>query len=85
MPKNSKKSTIRLQVDDSETGAVFPCPLCSRRIWEPDPLAAWKSLYNHLRRHHNSARAAELTQRVRKRIARMNWETRQKESSRSAQ
>lgn len=72
----------RLQVDESITGAVMCCPLCSQRFQTIAPLDAWKALYNHLRFHHNERRAAELTQAARKRIARINWENRQKESRR---
>lgn len=76
-----KTKTPRLQVDDSDTGAVLPCPLCAQHFWAAEPMAVWKQLYNHLRWHHESARAAELTQKVRKKIWRLNWENRQKNSS----
>lgn len=74
MTKKKKNSTPRLRVDDSETGCVMPCPLCEQRFWTPEPLAAWKALYRHLRKHHNSQHAAELTQKARHRIQRMNWD-----------
>lgn len=77
----TKKNPRRLQVDDSPTGSVMPCPLCSQRVMSDNPLDAWKMLYRHLRGHHDHRRAAELTQHVRKRIARINWENRQKEST----
>lgn len=76
-----KKSTPRLQVDDTDNGAVLPCPLCEQNFWRDTPNEAWKQLYNHLRWHHDSARAAELTQKVRKKIWRLNWEKRQKDST----
>lgn len=80
----SKRTTKpRLQVDDSPTGSVLPCPLCSQRFMRDAPAAAWRALYRHLRGHHNEARAAELTQHVRLRIARINWEKRQKESTKT--
>lgn len=77
----TKKKTPRLQVDDSPTGSLMPCPLCSQRFMRDTPIGAWKALYNHLRRHHSSPDAAALTQKTRLRIARMNWEKRQKESN----
>lgn len=77
----TKKHAPRLQVDDSPTGSVMPCPLCSQRFMCDTPIAAWKALYHHLRRHHESPDAAALTQKTRLRIARMNWEKRQKEST----
>lgn len=73
-----KTKTPRLQVDDTDNGSVLPCPLCSQHFWADSPMEVWKDLYNHLRWHHNSARAAELTQKVRKKIWRLNWEKRQK-------
>lgn len=77
-----KKKSTRLQVDKSEiTGAVLPCPLCSQRFWDLDALDVWKRLYRHLRHHHNERRAAELTQKVRKKIWRLNWEIRQNNSN----
>lgn len=78
----SKKPKPRLQVDDSPTGSLLPCPLCEQRFMRDTPRAAWRALYDHLRRHHSSPTAAALTEHTRKRIARMNWEMRQKESTR---
>jgi len=75
---------MRLQVDDSPTGSVMPCPLCARRFMEDTPIDAWRSLYRHLRRHHSSRDAAALTEHTRKRIARLTWEIRQKESTPTA-
>lgn len=77
----TKKQTRRLQVDDSLTGSLMPCPLCSQRFMRDTPISAWKALYHHLRQHHESPDAAALTQKTRLRIARMNWESRQKESN----
>ena len=75
------KKTNRLQVDDSPTGSLLPCPLCSQRFMRDTPIDAWRALYDHLRHHHSSPHAAQLTQRTRLRIARMTWESRQKEST----
>lgn len=71
---------MRLSVDESLTGCVMPCPLCHQRFLETTPIAAWKALYHHLRYHHDELHAGQLTQQVRLRIARLNWENRQKES-----
>lgn len=76
-----KKSTPRLQVDQSITGAVLPCPLCAQRFMEDDAARAWRALYKHLRFHHDHRNAAELTHKVRMRIQRMNWEIRHKTSN----
>lgn len=82
MTKTKKTKTPRLQVDDSDlTGAVLPCPLCEQRFWDGEPMGVWKKLYNHLRHHHHEPRAAELTQKVRKKIWRLNWQNRQKNST----
>lgn len=74
----TKPKLPRLQVDDSLTGSLLPCPICEQRFMRPTPIEAWKALYNHLRRHHSSPYAAALTEKTRKRIARLNWENRQK-------
>lgn len=72
----------RIQVDYSDqSGCVMPCPLCSHRVTTDTPIDAWRGLYTHLRTYHSSAAASALTEKTRKRIARLTWEIRQKEST----
>lgn len=71
---------MRIAVDQFLNSALLPCPLCSQRFLRDTPMEAWRALYKHLRYHHEEMHAAQITTRVRLRIARLTWENRQKES-----